>query len=98
ELDAVLCLALAHGYGRRRGWETTLALAGFPVGRVLQSLPLGLQIFLQPVFTCLLRLGVHPSQVRKADRRAAREAGSLTVINALQKMAMVGRKIPLQRW
>lgn len=95
ELDAILALCLAHGAGRRRLWQTMLALQLFPFARVLQSYPTAVQVFLAPWLTALNRICSRPARVLEVDKQS-REA--LVVAAALQKMAVLGRKIPLQHW
>ncbi|MGZ3653270.1 MAG: hypothetical protein ACXVB9_14590 [Bdellovibrionota bacterium] len=95
ELDAVLGLALAHGASPGRALQTKLALQLFPFARLLQSYPPAVQVFLAPWLTALIRLAGGPARVFEADRKT-REA--LLVAAALQKMAVLGRKIPLRQW
>jgi Zn-dependent protease with chaperone function len=96
ELDAVLALCLAHGRSRRRNWQTQLALQLFPFARWLQGYPTAVQVFLSPWLTFVIRLVSPPASVLAADRRGHPEA--VAVAAALQKMAVLGRKIPLKRW
>jgi Zn-dependent protease with chaperone function len=95
ELDAVLSLCLAHGRGGRRRWQTLVALQLFPFACLLQGYPTAVQIFLSPWLTALQRLVSPPARVFRFDRQAGDE---LAVAAALQKMAVLGRKIPLRRW
>jgi Zn-dependent protease with chaperone function len=93
ELDAVLALCLSHG--RLRRWQTRLALQLYPFAQLLQSYPTAVQVFLAPWLTAMVRLVSRPVRVLEADRRGS---DGLAVAAALQKMAVLGRKIPLQRW
>lgn len=95
ELDAVLSLCLAHGAAKRRRIQTAVALQLFPFARLLQAYPPAVQVFLAPWLTALVRLVSAPSKVLEADKRS-REA--LLVAAALQKAAVLGRKIPLRHW
>lgn len=95
ELDATLSLCLAHGTGRRRRWQTGLALQLFPFARFLQGYPTAVQVFLAPWIMGAIRLVSSPARVLEADRRSPE---GLVVAAALQKMAVLGRKIPLRHW
>jgi hypothetical protein len=95
ELDAILSLCIAHGWGPRRRWQTALALQLFPFAEWLQEFPDAVQIFLAPWFTFLVRIVSPPRRVLEADRRGSE---GLIIAAALQKMAVLGRKIPLKHW
>jgi Zn-dependent protease with chaperone function len=95
ELDAVLSLCLSHGASPRRRLQTALALQLFPFARLLQGYPPAIQIFLAPWLSAALRVVSAPSKVFEADKRV-REP--LIVAAALQKAAVLGRKIPLRHW
>lgn len=95
ELDAMLGLCLAHGASRQRSVQTAVALQLYPFARLLQSYRPAVQIFLAPWITALVRLVSAPSRVFEADRRCR---DSLFVAAALQKAAVLGRKIPLRHW
>jgi Zn-dependent protease with chaperone function len=99
ELDAVLVLCLAHGHRSRRRMQTLLSLLLFPVARWLQGLPAAFQLLLSPSLTFLLRLASPQAGVLSCDSKVSRRREeALAVAAALQKMAVLGRKIPLKQW
>ncbi len=98
ELDAALALCLAHGYQARRRAATTWCLIFFPFSRLLQTYPLGLQLFLFPMISFLLRLVIWPRSMKAADQNVAEGQSSLVVAAVLQRLVVVNKKIPLQRW
>ena len=98
ELDAVLMLCLAHGESRRRSLQTALALQLMPFAKLLQTYPLPIQIFLAPWITVLLRAVSAPSATLRCDRKGTSRGEALVVAAALQKMAVLGRKIPFRGW
>ncbi len=98
ELDAVLLLCLAHGRGRSRRLQTVLALQLLPFARYLQSFPLPIQVFLAPWLTILLRAVSRPASVLRSDQKGTAPGHGLAVAAALQKMAVLGRKIPFRTW
>lgn len=98
ELDAVLMLCLAHGQSRRRSIQTILALQLLPFALYLQSFPLPMQVFLAPWVTVLLRAVSTPASVLRSDLKGTAPGHGLAVAAALQKMAVLGRKIPFRSW
>jgi Zn-dependent protease with chaperone function len=98
ELEAILLLCILHGAGARRRLQTAIALQIFPFARLLQSYSVGIQLFFTPWFSVLLRLVGSPSAVLRADRKGLSPKEALVVAAALQKMAVLGRKIPLRLW
>lgn len=98
EIDAILSLCLATAHQRGRMVQTWLAFAFLPFGRALQSYPLVFQIFIAPVLAFFLRLGAGPQFTYRVDSRAAKLVGPLVLAAALQKVSVLGRKIPLRRW
>jgi len=98
ELDGVLSLCLAHGHQRGRWWQTWVGCLFYPVAQLIQGYPLPAQLLLSPVVTCLLRGTIRPSFFLKADRTAAEFQTQWRIAAVLQKLAVVGRKIPLRRW
>lgn len=98
ELDCALSLCLSHGYQRGKKMQTRIACALFPLARLIQGYPLPAQLLLSPVFTCLLRGTIRPSQCLKADQFAASFQTQWKIAAALQKLSVMGRKIPLRRW
>ncbi len=98
ELEAVLLLCLSHGANLRRGLQTMLALQIFPFARFLQAYSLGIQVFFSPWLTIPMRTVSPPSLVLRADRKRISQREGLVLAAALQKMAVLGRKIPFRRW
>ncbi len=98
ELDAVLLLCLAHGSRPRRGLQTWLSLQLFPFARLLQTYPMPVQVMLAPWLTFLLRTVSPRAGVLRSDSLVQRREEALTAAAALQKMAVLGRKIPFRRW
>lgn len=98
ELDAVLVLCLAHGQRSRRRVQTLLSLLLLPIARWLQGLPAAFQLLLSPSLTFLLRLASPQAGVLSCDSKVSRREEALAVAAALQKMAVLGRKIPLKQW
>lgn len=98
ELEAALALCLAQGQQRSRALQTYLALALFPLARLLGILPPAFQPLFFPWFALAHRCVTGPSACGGADRLAAEWVGAHRVAASLQKMAALARKIPLQRW
>ncbi len=98
ELDAALSLALSQSYQRGRRLHTRLAMALFPLARSLQKYPLPAQILFSPIFVCFLRIITGPAAFLKADKNAAQFQGAWQIAALLQKLSVMGRKIPLRRW
>jgi heat shock protein HtpX len=98
ELDCALSLCLTHGAQRGRCFQTWVAAVFFPLAAAMQRYPLAAQLVLAPVLTALLRGGVSASLFLKADRAAAKFHGQWNVAAVLQKLSVLGRKIPLRRW
>jgi|GEM_PF-4573175 len=98
ELDAVLVLCLAHGARKRRGLQTWLSLQLFPFARFLQSYPMPVQVILAPWLTFILRVVSPQAGVLRSDSKVVLRAEALTAAAALQKMAVLGRKIPFRHW
>lgn len=98
ELQATLSLLLA--YSRvRGGWlQTRLAFLLFPLANAIQSGPLITQYLFFPIFSLFLRIWVRPEAVKKADQKAAQQVGAHQVAAALQRLSVLGRKIPVRRW
>ena len=91
----MLSLCLSHGGGHRRRAQTAIALQLFPFASWLQSYPVILQILLSPWIVALNRIFGSPRRVLVADAKAGR---SLKAAEALRKMSVLGRKIPLKHW
>lgn len=98
ELDCALSLCLAHGNQRGRSFQTCVGSIFFPLARIVQGYPLPAQILLSPVLNALLRLAIGPSHFLKADLAAANFQTQWRIAAALQKLSVMGRKIPLRHW
>lgn len=98
ELESVLSLCVAHSQRRGRRLQTWLSLQVFPFARFLQAYPLPIQLMLAPWLTVLLRVVSPKSGVFRTDSKVSRREDALAVAAALQKMAVLGRKIPLRQW
>lgn len=98
ELDAALSLALAHVYARGRSLHTFTALALFPFAQFLQFYPFALQFLFSPPLTFLLRLAASPTKVLGMDLRATQQVDRFRLAAMLQKVSVLARKIPLERW
>jgi heat shock protein HtpX len=98
ELEAVLGLCLAHGYRRNRALHTCLALAFLPFASLLQSYPAIVQLVLAPWVTGVLRLAAGPVRVLESDRFAAQKLDPLQIAAVLQKLSILGRKVPMRHW
>jgi Zn-dependent protease with chaperone function len=98
ELDAALALCLAHVYARGRSRHTLMALALFPFAQFLQSYPFVFQFLFSPPLTFLLRVAASPGRVIGADFSAARQVDKYRIAATLQKVSVLARKIPLERW
>ena len=98
ELDALLVLCLAHAYSPRRRFQTFLSQQLLPLARIIQGYPAALQLLLAPTLTFLLRLANPQSAVLASDSRLRSREEALVVAAALQKIAVLGRKIPLKQW
>jgi Zn-dependent protease with chaperone function len=98
ELDSILVLCLAHGSRPRRGLQTWLSMQLFPLARFLQTYPMPVQVILAPWLTFILRAVSPQSGVLRSDSKVSQRNEALTAAAALQKMAVLGRKIPLRQW
>ncbi len=98
ELDAVLVLCLSHAYRPGRRFQTWLTMQLFPVARWLQSYPAPVQVMLAPWLSFLLRASSSQAGVFRSDSRLSTRYEALTAAAALQKMAVLGRKIPFTPW
>lgn len=98
ELDSVLALCLTHGFQRGRVWQTWMAAFFFPITRLVQGYPLPAQFLLAPFFSLLLRMAAGPGRVFRSDLDAARHQSALSVAASLQKLSVLGTKIPLRNW
>ncbi|MGZ3693506.1 MAG: M48 family metalloprotease [Bdellovibrionota bacterium] len=98
ELDAALALCLAHVYARGRTRHTMVALALFPFAQFLQSYPVVFQFLFSPPLTFCLRLASGPKRVLGADRYASQQVDRFRLAAMLQKISVLARKIPLERW
>ncbi len=98
ELDAILLLCLIHAHQPRRIVQSWVSLLLFPIARILQSYPVALQLLLAPSLTFLLRIVSTEASILRGDARMRRRGDALVVAAALQKMAVLGRKVPLKHW
>ena len=98
ELEAILMLCLAHGARPRRGLQTWLAMQLFPLARFLQTYPMPVQVILAPWLTFILRAVSPQAGVLRSDSKVSQRNEALTAAAALQKMAVLGRKIPFRQW
>jgi Zn-dependent protease with chaperone function len=98
ELDAILVLCLAHGFRPRRGLQTFLALQLFPLARFLQTYPVLVQVILAPWLTFLLRAVSPQRGVLRTDAKITKRQDAVVAAAALQKVAVLGRKIPFRQW
>ena len=98
ELDSVLALSLTHVYCRGRTLHTLMALALFPFAQILQSFPFPLQLLVSPPLSFLLRFSTRPQRVVNADCLAATKSNPFRIAATLQKLSVLERKIPLERW
>lgn len=98
ELQAAISLCLAYSEIRGGWFQTAMARVLFPVANFVQTSPLVIQYLSFPVFSLIARIWVRPSRVYAADQRAAAQVGPYEVAAALQKMSLLARKIPIQRW
>lgn len=98
ELESALALCLTHGYQRGRGWQTWVATFFFPLTRLVQGYPLPAQFLLAPIFSLVLRVAAGPSRFFRSDLDAARHQTGLAVAATLQKLSVLGTKIPLRNW
>lgn len=98
ELEAVLLLCLAHGRSKRRRLLSFLSLQLFPFAQFMQKYPALVQIFLSPWITIFSRLVSGPKAVMRCDLRGCEAGNGRAFAAALQKMAVLGRKIPFRRW
>jgi Zn-dependent protease with chaperone function len=98
ELDSALALCLTHGYQRGRVWQTWVASFFFPITRLVQGYPLPAQFLLAPLFSLLLRMAAGPGRFFRSDLDAAHHQTALSVAASLQKLSVLGTKIPLRNW
>ncbi len=98
ELEAVLALCLAQSGQRTRSVQTNCALLLFPLARFVYKLPQSLQTLIYPWFTFLQRLLAGPAVCTYSDRLAAEWVGPHRVAAALQRLSVLARKLPPQRW
>ena len=98
ELDSALALCLTHGHQRGRLWQTWVASFFFPIPRLVQGYPLPAQFLLAPLFSLLLRIAAGPGRFFRSDLDAAQHQSALSVAALLQKLSVLGKKIPLRNW
>lgn len=98
ELDSVLALCLTHGYQPGRIWQTWVGAFFFPLTRLAQSYPLPAQFLLAPLFSLLLRMAAGPGRFFRSDLDAAQHQTALLIAATLQKLSVLGAKIPLRNW
>lgn len=98
ELDAALSLCLTQGHQPGRFWQTWVGMFFFPLTRWVQSYPLPAQVLLSPLLSLCLRMAAGPGRFFKADREAARHQSELAIAAMLQKLSVVGTKIPVRNW
>lgn len=98
ELQAALSLSLTYSQFRGSWILTRVGLLMFPLANTLQTSPLVIQYLFFPVLSLLMRIWVRPEAVKKADLKAAKQVGTHEIIAVLQKLSVLGRKIPVRRW
>jgi Zn-dependent protease with chaperone function len=98
ELDSLLALCLAHGYQRGKRLQTRASIWLFPVARVFQGYSASLQLLLFPFASLVLRLFARPQRYFLGDAKAARYCGGLLIAASLQKLSVLGAKIPVRNW
>jgi hypothetical protein len=98
ELDALIVLCLHHAFGPRKRVQTLMALQLQPLARLLQLYPAPFQLLLAPVFAVLLRIASSHAVVLACDSKLKIRDEVLLVAAALQKIAVLSRKIPLKQW
>lgn len=98
ELEAAISLAFFQGAQagrRRRAWSGLLL---FPFAKRVAEAPFAVRIFLAPVISFLVRAAGRDSAWYSADAQAAALYGPWQVAATLQKLSVIGRKIPVRRW
>jgi Zn-dependent protease with chaperone function len=98
DLEATLSLCLFQSTQPGRRWQTWSGLLLFPFAKRVGQAPFAFRVFLTPVLSCLLRLGQREKSWFSADAAAAKMHGPWQVAATLQKLAVLGRKIPVRRW
>jgi Zn-dependent protease with chaperone function len=98
ELEALLavCLALANRKGR--SWQSTLSATLFPLSRWVDEAPMPIRILLFPVLASFLRLAGGSQGYFAADEAASKMHSPWRVAAMLQKLSVLGRKLPPKRW
>jgi Zn-dependent protease with chaperone function len=98
ELDSILALCLTHGYQRGRISQSWVAAFFYPITRFVQSYPLPAQFLLAPLFSFFFRIASGPGRFMRSDLEAARHQSPWVLAASLQKLSVLGAKIPLRNW
>lgn len=99
ELEAILCLCLARYKHRNAKTASFLAACILPFCRGLDFLPRGFSFIFTPFLQMIFYRVSSPRKIFEMDAEAQKllkEGKDLAA--ALQKMAVLSRKIPLRRW
>jgi len=98
ELDCVLSLSFTHGHQRGRVLHTWMCGAFYPLAAAIQSYPLAAQLLLSPVLALPIRMLARPAKTFRADQSATAYQSQWVIAASLQKLAVVGRKVPIKQW
>jgi len=98
ELDAALSLCLYQSVQAGRSLQTLGGLILFPFAKRVSRGPLAFRVLLSPVLSACLKLFGRRAAWFAADSAAALAYGPWQVAATLQKIAVMGRKIPVRRW
>ncbi len=98
ELRSMILLALCQGSIAGRALHTRMAAAFFPLTKRMQTLPVVFQFFLAPLFCSLFFLFTQESKTRRGDSLASQHLEGWKIAAALQRLAVLGRKITWKRW
>lgn len=98
ELAAILSVALYQSRQAGRTLQTWGSLAIFPLAVRVSQAPLPIRILLAPVLSAMLRSVSRSRALYQADAAAARLYTPFQVAATLQKLSVLGRKMPMKRW
>lgn len=98
ELEATISLCLFQSAQCGRRLQIWSGLLLFPLAKRVAQAPFAFRVFLMPVLSCGLRFVGGARGWFASDAAAAEMHGPWQVAATLQKISVMGRKIPVRRW
>ena len=98
ELEAAVVLSLCHAYRPFVRLQSIMATNLLPFLSGLEAGPKIFQLLFTPLILSFLRLFVFSASFHWVDREATHWINPLSLAAALQKISVIGQKIPVRRW